>query len=133
MDYDYESALQIRRDVLGREYVDRILAGSSFTAPFQEFVTRFAWGEGWSDDAIDLKTRSLITVAVVTALGQTDEVRLHVAGAIRNGCTPDELAAVLKHVAIYAGVARAVAGVYVADAELAKATGTTAKAGSDES
>ncbi|MDT5120384.1 MAG: 4-carboxymuconolactone decarboxylase [Mycobacterium sp.] len=120
MDYDFDSALQIRRDVLGREYVDRILAGSPFTAPFQEFVTRYAWGEGWSDDSIDLKTRSLITVAVVTALGQADEVRLHVGGALRNGCTADELAAVLKHVAIYAGVARAVAGIYIADAELSK-------------
>jgi 4-carboxymuconolactone decarboxylase len=108
MDDDFESALQLRRDVLGAEHVDALLSGPPFTLPFQTFVTRYAWGGGWLDDGIDLKTRSLVTVAVVAALGQSAEVRLHVNGAIRNGCTATEIAAVIKHVAIYAGVGNAV-------------------------
>jgi 4-carboxymuconolactone decarboxylase len=120
MDSDFERALQVRRDVLGTEYVNAIMNGSPFTAPFQEFVTKFAWGEGWLDDSIDLRVRSLVTVAIVTAMGQLDEIRLHVAGAIRNGASATDLAAVIKHVAIYAGIARGVAGMNIADIELAK-------------
>lgn len=120
MDSQFERALQVRKDVLGAAYVEAAMNRSAFTAPFQEFVTKFAWGEGWLDDSIDLKTRSLVTIAIVTTMGQLDEIRIHVAAALRNGVTPAEIAAVIKHVALYAGIARGVAGMNIADAELAK-------------
>jgi 4-carboxymuconolactone decarboxylase len=121
MDNKYEKALEIRRHVLGADYVNAVMVKSDFIIPFQEFVTKFAWGEGWVDESLDLKVRSLVTVAIVTSLGQLEEVKLHVAGAIRNGASADELAAVIKHCAIYAGIARGVAAMNIADLELAKA------------
>ncbi len=120
MDESFERAMSVRRAVLGDDYVDAVMAKATpFTAPFQQFVTRWAWGEAWLDDTLDPQTRSLLTIAVVTVLGQLSEVRLHVRGALRNGCTPEQVASVLKHVAVYAGVARAVAGVGIADEEIA--------------
>jgi 4-carboxymuconolactone decarboxylase len=121
MESKFDKALEVRRKVLGTDYVNAVMVRSDFIAPFQEFVTNFAWGEGWVDEALDLKTRSLITVAIVTSLGQLEEVKLHVAGAIRNGATAAELGAVIKHCAIYAGIARGVAAMNIADVELAKA------------
>jgi alkylhydroperoxidase/carboxymuconolactone decarboxylase family protein YurZ len=119
MDESFERAMSVRRKVLGDDYVDAVTAKATpFTAPFQQFVTRWAWGEAWLDDTLDPQARSLLTIAVVTVLGQLSEVRLHVRGALRNGCTPEQIAAVLKHVAVYAGVARAVAGVGIADEEI---------------
>ncbi|HEX7404860.1 MAG TPA: carboxymuconolactone decarboxylase family protein [Candidatus Nanopelagicaceae bacterium] len=120
MDSQFERALQVRKDVLGAAYVEAAMNRSAFTAPFQEFVTNFAWGEGWLDDSIDLKVRSLVTIAIVTTMGQLDEIRIHVAAALRNGVTSAEIAAVIKHVALYAGIARGVAGMNIADTELAK-------------
>lgn len=120
MDSHFERALQVRKDVLGAAYVEAAMNRSAFTAPFQKFVTNFAWGEGWLDDSIDLKVRSLVTIAIVTTMGQLDEIRIHVAAALRNGVSPDEIAAVIKHVALYAGIARGVAGMNIADVELAK-------------
>jgi alkylhydroperoxidase/carboxymuconolactone decarboxylase family protein YurZ len=120
MDESFEQAMTVRRAVLGDDYVDAAMGGATaFTAPFQEFVTRWAWGEVWLDDTLDPQVRSLLTIAVVTVLGQLSEVRLHVRGALRNGCRPEQIGAVLKHVAVYAGVAKAVAGVGIADEEIA--------------
>jgi alkylhydroperoxidase/carboxymuconolactone decarboxylase family protein YurZ len=120
MEESFERAMSVRRAVLGDDYVDAVMTNATpFTAPFQEFVTRWAWGEAWLDDRLEPQVRSLLTIAVVTVLGQLNEVRLHVRGALRNGCTPDQIAAVLKHVAIYAGVAKAVAGVTIANEEVA--------------
>jgi alkylhydroperoxidase/carboxymuconolactone decarboxylase family protein YurZ len=134
MDESFERAMSVRREVLGDDYVDAVTTRATpFTAPFQEFVTRWAWGEAWLDDRLDPQVRSLLTIAVVTVLGQLSEVRLHVRGALRNGCSPEQIAAVLKHVAIYAGVAKAVAGVGVADEEITShlaAAGTAAADGS---
>jgi 4-carboxymuconolactone decarboxylase len=114
-----DPAMQVRRAVLGAEYVDRAVANASaFTAPFQAFVTRYAWGECWLDETLDRRTRSLLTLSIMTVLGQRDEIRLHVRGALTNGCTPDEIAATLKNVAVYAGVAAAVAAVNIANEEL---------------
>jgi len=119
MDESFDRAMAVRRAVLGDEYVDAVMdKATPFTEPFQQFVTRWAWGEAWLDDTLDLQLRSLLTIAVVTALGQLSEVRLHVRGALRNGCTSEQIAAVLKHVAVYAGVAKAVAGVGIADEEI---------------
>ncbi|MGH3124365.1 MAG: carboxymuconolactone decarboxylase family protein [Streptosporangiaceae bacterium] len=119
MDESFERAMAVRRAVLGDDYVDAVTEGATpFTAPFQQFVTRWAWGEAWLDDTLEPQVRSLLTIAVVTVLGQLSEVRLHVRGALRNGCSAEEIAAVLKHVAVYAGVAKAVAGVGIADEEI---------------
>lgn len=119
MDHSFEQALAVRRAVLGDDYVDAVVNGASdFAAPFQEFVTRWAWGTAWLDTALQPKVRSLLTIATVTVLGQPGEIRLHVRGALRNGCTPEQIAATLQHVAVYAGVARAVAAVNIADEEI---------------
>jgi alkylhydroperoxidase/carboxymuconolactone decarboxylase family protein YurZ len=120
MSESFEQAMAVRRAVLGDEYMDRVMAKTTpLNAPFQEFVTRWVWGESWLDDALDPQVRSLLTIALVAALGQVGEVRLHTAGALRNGCTPEQIGAVLKHVAVYAGVALAVAALNVADDEIA--------------
>jgi alkylhydroperoxidase/carboxymuconolactone decarboxylase family protein YurZ len=119
MSENFEPAMAMRRAVLGDEYVDRVMAKTSpLNAPFQEFVTRYAWGESWLDDTLDPQVRSLLTIALVATLGQLGEVKLHTAGALRNGCTPEQIGAVLKHVAVYAGVAKAVAAINVADEEI---------------
>jgi len=108
--------------VLGAEYVDKALTNASdFTRPFQEFVTEWVWGTAWLDDTLDRKTRSLLTLGMVALMGQLNEVKLHVAGALRNGCSVDEVAAVLRHLAVYGGVARAVAAFGAADEALATA------------
>jgi 4-carboxymuconolactone decarboxylase len=120
MSESFEQAMAVRRAVLGDEYMDRVMAKTTpLNAPFQEFVTRWVWGESWLDDALDPQVRSLLTIALVAALGQAGEVKLHTAGALRNGCTPEQIGAVLKHVAVYAGVALAVAALNVADEEIA--------------
>jgi 4-carboxymuconolactone decarboxylase len=102
---DYDTGLEIRRAVLGDDYVDAALARQDeFTAPFQDFITRYAWGDIWSRPGLDRRTRSCITVALLAALGHERELAIHLRGALRNGVTPDELREVLLHTAIYAGV-----------------------------
>lgn len=123
MDQSFEQAMALRRAVLSDEYVDALTAAAGpLMGPFQEFATRWAWGEAWLDDTLDRPSRSLLTLAIVTTLGQLGEIRLHVRGALRNGCTPGQIGAVLKHVAVYAGVARAVAAIGIADEEIAART-----------
>ena len=79
---DYENGLAVRRAVLGDAHVDRALEGASeFTAPFQEFITRYAWGGVWTRDGLDRRTRSCVTLAVLTALGHTNELGMHVKAA----------------------------------------------------
>ena len=102
---DYDTGLEIRRTVLGDEYVDAALARQDdFTAPFQDFITRYGWGEVWARPGLDRRTRSCLTVALLAALGHHRELAIHLRGALRNGVTPDELREVLIHTAIYAGV-----------------------------
>jgi alkylhydroperoxidase/carboxymuconolactone decarboxylase family protein YurZ len=123
MSENFEQAMAMRRAVLGDEYMDRVMAKTSpLNGPFQQFVTRWVWGESWLDEALDPQVRSLLTIGLVAALGQVGEVRLHTAGALRNGCTPEQIGAVLKHVAVYTGVALAVAALNVADEEIAAMT-----------
>ncbi|MGH2868461.1 MAG: 4-carboxymuconolactone decarboxylase [Solirubrobacteraceae bacterium] len=101
----YEAGLKIRREVLGDDHVDRATDGASeFTAPFQEFITRTAWGGAWTREGLDRRTRSVITLAVLTALGRENEIGMHVRGALRNGLSPDEIREVLIHTGIYAGI-----------------------------
>ena len=102
---DFDAGLEIRRAVLGDEYVDRALAASDdFTAPFQDFITRYAWGDVWGRPGLDRRTRSCITVALLAALGHERELAIHLRGALRNGVTADELREVLLQTAVYAGV-----------------------------
>jgi 4-carboxymuconolactone decarboxylase len=101
----HERGMAVRREVLGDEHVDRAVAGTTpFTAPFQEFITRTAWGEVWARDGLDRRSRSMVTLAVLTALGRTEELAMHVRAARRNGLTAAEIAEVLLHTAVYAGV-----------------------------
>ncbi|MCW2679978.1 MAG: pcaD [Frankiales bacterium] len=106
-DYGPERAagMAVRRAVLGDGHVSRALASTSpFTTDFQEFITRYAWGEVWSRPALDRPTRSMLTLALLTALRHQDELALHVRAAVRNGLTPKEISEVLLHTAVYAGV-----------------------------
>ena len=100
----YRAGLQVRREVLGDEHVDRASASAdAFTAPFQDHVTRHAWGAVWTRDELGRRERSLVTLALLAALGRTDELAMHVRGALTNGVTVDEIAEVLLHTAVYAG------------------------------
>jgi 4-carboxymuconolactone decarboxylase len=116
----YQDGMAVRREVLGDAHVDRAVAATSaFTAPFQDFITRTAWGQVWSRDGLDRRTRSCITLALLTALQCHDELAMHVHAARRNGLTPDEIAEVLLHTAVYAGVPAANAAFKIAEAALA--------------
>ena len=102
---DYDRGIEIRRAVLGDDYVDAALARQDeFTAPFQDFITRSAWGDVWARPGLDRRTRSCITVAILAALGHERELGIHLRGALRNAVTTDELREVLLQTAIYAGV-----------------------------
>jgi 4-carboxymuconolactone decarboxylase len=104
-DDTYENGMQVRRAVLGDAHVDRAIANTTdFTAPFQEFITHYAWGSVWARDGLERKTRSAITLAVLTALGRENEIAMHVRGALTNGMTQSEISEVLLHTAVYAGV-----------------------------
>lgn len=104
-DEAYRRGMAVRRAVLGDEHVDRAVAGTDgFSADFQGFLTRYAWGEVWSRDGLDRRTRSAVTLAVLTALRAEDEIGMHVRGALRNGLTEAEISEVLLHVALYAGL-----------------------------
>ena len=104
-DDQYHRGLVTRREVMGDPFVDRALAGTTpFTQPIQDHISRAAWGDVWQRPGLDLKTRSLITVAMLTALGKQNELKGHVRGARNNGATVAELQEVLLHAAIYCGV-----------------------------
>ncbi|MBV8431235.1 MAG: 4-carboxymuconolactone decarboxylase [Solirubrobacterales bacterium] len=114
-DDTYEEGMRVRREVLGDAHVDRSIERSTgFTAPFQEFLTRHAWGAVWTRPGLDRRTRSAITLAVLTALGREQELELHLRGAQRNGLTEEEIREVLLHTAVYAGVPAANAAFAVA-------------------
>ena len=106
---------RIRREVLGNEHVDRAQAKETpFTAPFQAFLTRYAWGDVWSRPGLDRRMRSAITLAALTATRSEGELELHVRAALRNGLTPAEIGEVLLHTAVYAGVPAANAAFAIA-------------------
>ena len=101
----YDKGLAMRREVLGAEYVDRSIANAdAFNQPFQKLVTEWCWGEIWSRPGLDRRTRSLVTITALVALGREHELELHVRAALRNGVTPDELKEVLLQCAVYCGV-----------------------------
>lgn len=101
----HEQGMKIRREVLGNEHVDRAAdASPEFTSPFQDFITRYAWGEVWSRPGLSRHTRSLITLAMTVALNREEEFRLHLLAARNNGVTREEIQELLLHSAIYCGV-----------------------------
>ena len=105
----FEKGLKIRREVLGAEYVDASIKNATdFNRPLQELVTKYCWGEIWGRPTLDRRTRSIINLAMITALNRTHEVKLHVKGAIHNGLTKDDIREVLLQTAIYCGVPAAV-------------------------
>ena len=100
-----ELGMEIRREVLGDEHVDRAIERTTeFTGDFQDFVTRYAWGGVWARPGLDRRTRSCITLTALVALGRLDELELHVRGALRNGLTEEEVGEVLLQCAVYCGV-----------------------------
>ena len=109
------AGMRVRRAVLGDAHVDRAQAAATpLTADFQDFITRYAWGEVWTRPGLDRRSRSMITLAALTALGREGELELHLRGALRNGLSEAEIAEVLLHTAVYAGVPAANAAFAVA-------------------
>jgi 4-carboxymuconolactone decarboxylase len=106
-----EQGMRIRRQVLGDAHVDAAIERTTpVTEQFQDFITRYAWGDIWSRPGLDLRTRSLVTVALLAALGRTDELGMHLRGARRNGVSPNELSEALLHTGVYAGLPAANTG-----------------------
>ena len=101
----YERGMKVRREVLGDEHVDRAIASTTpLTQPFQDAITRFAWGDVWSRDGLDRRTRSAMTLALLAALGRDHELEMHIRAARRNGLTSEEIGEVFLHTAVYAGL-----------------------------
>lgn len=101
----WDKGLKLRREVLGAEYVDKSVANANdFTQAFQDITTEWCWGYAWSRPGLDKKTRSMLNLAMLTALNRAPELKLHVRGAITNGVSVDEIREILVHATIYCGV-----------------------------
>ena len=108
-DQQFDEGFAKRKQVMGDTYVDHAFEqADDFTRPLQEFVTRNAWGTVWCRDGLDLKTRSLVTISMLTALGRAQELKGHVRGALNNGASIDEIREVLLHAAVYCGMPLAI-------------------------
>jgi 4-carboxymuconolactone decarboxylase len=123
----YEKGMAVRRGVLGDAHVDRSLTRlNEFNGDFQDFITRYAWGEVWSRPGLSRHTRSLVTLALMVALNRGDEFKMHVRAAFNNGVTRDEIKELLLHCALYAGLPAANTAYHLAEevflAELSDAT-----------
>ena len=104
----YEAGMAVRREVLGEAHVDRAEAGKTdLDAPFQEMITEGAWGTVWASDALTRRERSMLTLALLAATGNFEEIEMHVRATARTGASPRDVAEAFQHVAIYAGVPRA--------------------------
>ena len=120
-DPTHERGMQVRREVLGDDYVDASIEQTTpFTADFQDLITRYAWGETWTRPGLDRKTRSCITLTALMSRGQLEELALHVRGALRNGLTEEEIKEVFLHGAIYCGAPAARAAFAVAQRVVAE-------------
>jgi 4-carboxymuconolactone decarboxylase len=109
LDSAVQDGLRTRTQVMGAEFVDRAFGNATdYTLPMQEFITKNAWGNVWQRPGLDLKTRSLITVAMLAALGKQTELKGHVRGALNNGVTPDELRELMLHATVYCGYPSAI-------------------------
>ena len=115
----FEVGLQTRREVLGAEHVDRSLSeATDFARPMQEFVTEYCWGAVWSRPGLDRKVRSLLNIAMLTALGRRHELEVHVRGAITNGVSVTEIQEAILQTAVYCGVPAAMEATRTAEAAL---------------
>lgn len=109
MDQQFDDGLAMRKQVMGDTFVEAAFGqADAFTLPLQEFITRNAWGTVWCRDGLDLKSRSFVTLAILTALGRTQEIKGHVRGALNNGASVTEIQEVLLHASAYCGVPLAV-------------------------
>ena len=108
MDKFFDKGLEKRKATLGAEYVENTLEkADEFSKPFQEAMTAWCWGFGWGDEAIDAKTRSMMNLAMIGALGKMHEWELHCRGALKNGCSVEEIRAIVHVIGIYCGVPQA--------------------------
>ena len=120
----FEQGLATRRNVLGPDYVDRAIQGATdFDIDMQELVTQYCWGDVWNRPGLDRRTRSLLNLAMISALNRPHELKLHVRGAIRNGVTRDEIKEVLLQVAVYCGMPAGVEGFRIASEVLRETEG----------
>jgi 4-carboxymuconolactone decarboxylase len=111
-----EQGMKVRREVLGDAHVDRSVAKrNAFNGDFQDFITRYAWGEVWSRPGLPRQTRSLVTLALMAALNRGDEFRMHVRAALANGVTREEISELLLHTALYAGLPAANTAYHLAE------------------
>jgi 4-carboxymuconolactone decarboxylase len=109
MDSQFDKGLATRKQVMGEDFVANAFGkATDFSMPIQQYITRNAWGDVWQRAGLDLKTRSMITVAMLTAMGKQHELKGHVRGALNNGVTPEQLQEVLLHASIYCGLPAAV-------------------------
>jgi 4-carboxymuconolactone decarboxylase len=107
----YERGLKVRREVLGAEYVDKSVANADdFQRHFQEYVTKHCWGAVWTRPGLPRKTRSMLNLAMLAALGRSNELKLHLKGAVNNGVTKEEMAEILLQVGVYCGAPAALEG-----------------------
>lgn len=105
----YMQGLKIRKQVLGDEYVNQAIQNmDEFSGPLQQLVTEYCWGMIWSDETLSLQQRSLINIAMISALNRPNELKLHIKGGLRNGLSKEQIRATLMQVAIYCGVPAAV-------------------------
>jgi 4-carboxymuconolactone decarboxylase len=105
----FQQGLATRTQVMGESFVDRAFTNATeYTLPMQEFITRNAWGNVWQRPGLDLKTRSMVTVAMLTALGKQTELKGHVRGALNNGVTPEEIREIMLHATVYCGFPAAI-------------------------
>ena len=117
----FEEGLQVRREVLGEKYVDAALnSADEFNMPMQQLVTEYCWGEIWTRDGLSRQTRSLLNLAMLTALNRPHEIKTHVRGAIRNGCSKQDIQEVFLQTAIYCGVPAAIDSFRTAKATFAE-------------
>jgi 4-carboxymuconolactone decarboxylase len=125
----FEKGLKVRRKVLGADYVDSSLAkADDFMMAFQEITTEWCWGYAWTRPGLDHKTRSMLNLAMLTALGKPNELRLHVKGALGNGVTVDEIKEILLHATVYCGIPAGL-DAFKAAHEVLKAEGAVPSAG----
>ena len=124
----YDTGLAIRKEVVGKQYVEQALADADdFSGPLQELVTEFCWGAVWGREGLDRKTRSLLNLAMLSALNRPHELKTHTRGALRNGASLEEIREVLLQVAVYCGVPAGIDAFRTAREALAEADAEAAK------
>ena len=127
----FEKGLAIRKAVLGKEYVEKSLAGADdFTRPMQQFVTQYCWGEIWGNTTLSRRDRSLVNIAMLSLLNRPHELKLHVKGALTNGLSRDEIRDVLLQVAVYGGVPAGIDATRIAKEALNEVDAAAGNAGS---